>query len=136
MKKIILATIAIVSFCILSLGVLQTSSVLAAQDPPNPSSTGNCPTGFLDTAIGCIPMNDTQFFVVWLFRWGVGVGGGIAFLLILYGGFLVMTSQGDPKRAAGGQETITSAVMGLIMMIFAVFILRVIGVDILKIPGF
>ena len=93
---------------------------------------GNC----IDTAIGCIPVQDTGALVVWLFKWAVGVGGGIAFLLILYGGFLVMTSQGDPKRAAGGQETITSAVMGLIMMIFAVFILRVIGIDILGISGF
>ena len=93
---------------------------------------GDC----IDTAIGCIPVKDTGSLVVWLSKWAVGIGGGIAFLLILYGGFLVMTSQGDPKRAAGGQETITSAVMGLIMMIFAVFILRVIGVDILDIPGF
>jgi len=90
----------------------------------------------IDTAIGCIPVQDTGKLVEWLFRWAVGIGGGVAFLLILYGGFLVMTSQGDPKRAAGGQETITSAVMGLIMLIFSVFILRVIGVDILGIPGF
>ena len=35
-----------------------------------------------------------------------------------------------------GQQLLTSAVAGLIMLIFSIFILRIIGVDILKIPGF
>jgi hypothetical protein len=102
----------------------------------NPLGDAGCGDDAINTAIGCIPVKDTAQFISFIFRWGIGIGGGVAFLLILYGGFLVMTSQGDPKRAAGGQETITSAVMGLIMLIFSVFILRVIGVDVLQIPGF
>jgi hypothetical protein len=46
-----------------------------------------------------------------------------------------MSSSGDPERLKGGQELLTSAIAGLIMLIFSVFILRVIGVDILKLPG-
>ena len=34
------------------------------------------------------------------------------------------------------QELITSCIMGLMLIIFSIFILRLIGVDILKIPGF
>jgi hypothetical protein len=96
---------------------------------------GKCGSTSLDTAIGCINIADPNALIKDVLTWGVGVGGGIAFLLILYGGFLVMTSQGDPKRLGAGQELITSAVMGLILLIFSVFILKIIGVDILAIPG-
>ena len=96
---------------------------------------GKCGSSALDTAIGCINISDPNAFIKDVLSWGIGVGGGIAFLLILYGGFLVMTSQGDPKRLSAGQELITSAIMGLILLIFSVFILKVIGVDILAIPG-
>ena len=89
----------------------------------------------LRTAIGCIPINDQTAFIGWILGWSIGIGGGIAFLLILYAGFQITTSQGDPKKLQAGQELLTSAISGLILLIFSVFILRVIGVDILKIPG-
>ena len=95
---------------------------------PNPTE--------INTAIGCIPFGDTNAFVGFILRWAIGVGGGIAFLLILMATFQIMSSSGDPERLKGGQELLTSAIAGLIMLIFSVFILKVIGVDILKLPGF
>lgn len=85
----------------------------------------------IESAIGCIPVGDTNSFMGWILGWAVGVGGGIAFLLIVYASFMVMTSQGDPARLKAGQELLTSAISGLIMLIFSVFILKFIGVDIL-----
>jgi hypothetical protein len=90
----------------------------------------------IDTAIGCIPINDTNDFMGWILGWGVGVGSGVAFLLIVYSSFIVMTSQGDPSRLKSGQELLTSAISGLIMLIFSVFILKFIGVDILGLNNF
>ncbi len=87
----------------------------------------------IDTAIGCIPVEDTTAFMGWILGWAVGVGGGIAFLLIVYASFMVMTSQGMPDRLKAGQELLTSAISGLIMLIFSVFILKFIGIDILGI---
>jgi hypothetical protein len=98
--------------------------------------TENCPNDTeINTAIGCIPFGDTNAFVGFILRWAIGVGGGIAFLLIIMATFQIMSSSGDPERLKGGQELLTSAIAGLIMLIFSVFILRVIGVDILKLPG-
>ena len=74
-------------------------------------------------------------FVPWLMTWLFGVAGGIAFLLMAYGFILIATSAGDEKKIQGAKETITSAVTGLIICIFAIFILRLIAVNILKIPG-
>ncbi len=97
---------------------------------------GRCGDGYIDTAIGCIPFTNTTSLISFILRWALGIAGGIAFLLILVAGFQIMTSRGDPNRLKAGQELLTSAIAGLILLIFSVFILRVIGVDILKIQGF
>jgi hypothetical protein len=67
---------------------------------------------------------------------GLGLAGGFVLLSILYGAFLLTTSSGDAKRVQEGQEMITSAVMGLVFVIFSIMILQFIGVSILRIPGF
>lgn len=89
----------------------------------------------INTAIGCIPIDSGASFAEWLLPRLLGVMGGVAFLLMLYGAFLMITSAGDPEKVKAGQETITSALTGLIFAIFSLFILRLIGVDILRIPG-
>ncbi|MFZ2152649.1 MAG: hypothetical protein WAV41_01150 [Microgenomates group bacterium] len=94
--------------------------------------TGNDPK--VNTAFGCVPVKIDQF-VAWLLPSMFGVAGGIAFLLMCYGFFLLTTSGGDPKKVAGAQETVTSAITGLLVSIFALFLLRLLAVGILKIPG-
>jgi hypothetical protein len=88
------------------------------------------------TAIGCITTSDPQAFVTWLLGAAIGLAGGLAILLIIFGGFLIILSTGDPQRLQTGKEILGSAIIGLIVIIFAVFLLRIIGVEILKIPGF
>jgi len=90
----------------------------------------------IDTAIGCIPIGNTNEFIGFILRWAIGIGGGIAFLLIVFAGLQIMTSAGNPERLQAGRELLTSAIAGLILLVFSVFILRIIGVDILKLPGF
>lgn len=98
-----------------------------------PDSTGN-PQGVW-TAIGCIstkPENMMAHFI----RLGVGMGGGISLLMVLIGGFLLTTSQGNPKQQDQAKEMVTSAVIGLLFVLFSVVLLQFIGVTILQIPGF
>ena len=95
-------------------------------DPNNPR---------IYTAIGCIPVTGTSEFVAWILRWAIGIGGGIALLLIIVASFQIITSSGNPEKVQAGKELLTSAIAGLIMLIFSVFILKIIGVDILKLPG-
>ena len=98
-----------------------------------------CPgTGSLgfDTAIGCIPLEDLNEFSKFTLGWGIGIAGGIAFLLILYAGFMIMTSTGDPRRLQAGRELLTAAIAGLLLLIFAVYVLRLVGVEILGLPEF
>lgn len=107
-------------------------------------ATGNNPTtgcdaNSINTAIGCVPVlgNDGgTAFMGFILKWAVGIGGGIAFLLILYGGFMIMTSAGNPERLKAGQELLTSAISGLILLILSIFILKLIGIDILGLGAF
>lgn len=90
------------------------------------------------TAIGCIetsPSGEHGFVTVFL-RFGVGIAGGIAFLLILWGGFQMITSAGNPEVLNSAKELIGSAIGGLLMIIFSLFLLRLIGFNILGLPGF
>jgi len=89
----------------------------------------------VNTALGCIPIGSSGF-TSWILGWLFGIAGGIAFLLMVYGFILVATSGGDEKKVAGAKETITSAIVGLLVCIFAVFILKLVAVNILNIPGF
>lgn len=102
----------------------------------NSSSDVLCEGNGIKTAIGCIPVlgdSSGKEFMTFVLRWAVGVGGGIAFLLILYAGFMTMTSAGNPERLKAGQELLTSAISGLILLILSVFVLNFIGINILGI---
>lgn len=105
--------------------------------PGSPGTVHRClgGTGIL-TALGCIPVNNTNNFAAWFLGWAIGVAGGIAFLLILFSGFQIMTAAGDPQKLQSGRELLTAAISGLILIIFSVFLLKLIGVDILNLPGF
>lgn len=103
---------------------------------PLPVTCGSNNSG-IKTAIGCIPvLGSTDDFLAAVLKWAVGIGGGIAFALMLYAGFMLMTAQGNPERMKAGQELLTSAVAGLILLIFSIFILKFIGVDILGLQKF
>ncbi len=104
-------------------------------EPPKVDPTCNGGSG-VATAIGCIAIEDTNSFVGSLFKWAVGIAGGISFLLILYASFIIMSSSGNPDRLKDGQEMITAVVSGLILLVLSVFILDFIGVDILGLDQF
>lgn len=92
-------------------------------------------SGYIYTAIGCIPVTNMPDFITWILGWAIGIGGGISLMLIIVASFQIISSSGNPEKVQAGKELLTSAIAGLIMLIFSVFILKVIGVDILKLPG-
>lgn len=60
--------------------------------------------------------------------------GILSFIMVLVGGFKILTSAGDPKGMAGGKQTITLAIVGIILSILSwlvlVLIKNVTGVDV------
>jgi hypothetical protein len=119
--------------CIYQPPAVQTGGVTSTTPP---DIHGGCGDTSISTAIGCIPVFDQTSFLSFILKWAVGIGGGIAFLLMVYAGFMIMTAAGNPDRLKAGQELLTSAIGGLILLIFSVFILKFIGVDILGLCNF
>lgn len=87
------------------------------------------------TALGCIPADPAKF-VAWVLAFAIKIGGGIAFLLMLWSGFQMMTSSGDPEKLNQAKGILTSAISGLVFIIFSVLLLKIIGIEILELPGF
>ncbi len=117
-------------FLVLSLFMTSTRYAMAQL------GTGSCGSEEIESAIGCIPISDSDSLVGWILGWSLGVGGGIAFILIVYASIIIMTSQGIPDRLKSGQELLTSAISGLIMLIFSIIILKFIGIDILNLDRY
>jgi len=87
------------------------------------------------TAIGCVSTK-SDLFVKSLLSIVFGIGGGVAFLAVIGGTITVLTSAGDPEKLQKGKEMITSSLAGILLILFSVFLLRTVGFDILRIPGF
>ncbi|MBI2641341.1 hypothetical protein HYW87_01980 [Candidatus Roizmanbacteria bacterium] len=96
----------------------------------------SCSSHGVWTALGCIDFNLSVAIKDRVFGLGIGIAGIIALLCIIYAAFTLQTSRGNPEKLKRAQEMLTSCIMGLMLIIFSVFILRLIGVDILRIPGF
>lgn len=90
----------------------------------------------VNTALGCIPTDDLNAFLTNILGKVIFVASGIAFLLMAFGAFQIITSAGSPEKVKAGSELITSALSGLLFILFSVFLLKLIGVDILHLPGF
>src|SRR3990167_7011267 len=95
--------------------------------------SGGCGSDEIDTAIGCIPIGDQNSLAGVFLRWAIGIGGGVAFILIIVAGFQMTTSSVDPKKLQASKELLTSAIGGLLLLIFSVFLLELIGVKVLGI---
>lgn len=93
-------------------------------------------TGGFYTALGCMPLDMPTFISQYILALGIGLAGGVALLCILYSAFRMQTSMGNAEAIKKAQENMTACITGLIVIIFSVLILRIIGVDILRIPGF
>lgn len=125
----------------IDIGAVQPAKVCKEGDPSCTSAGGEkCESEDIDnpgikTAIGCIhtqPAALVQDFI----KFAIGIGGGLAFLMMLLGAFQMITSAGNPDTLKAGQDRLQSAIIGLLFIIFAVLLLQIIGVDILKLPGF
>ena len=97
------------------------SSVLSAQI-----------SGTVNTAFG--PMStDVAEFISFLGKIGIGFGGVAAVGLLIAGGFSILTSTGEPEKLMNGREMITNALIGLALIVLALFVLQFLGWDVLGI---
>lgn len=87
------------------------------------------------TSLGCFPKGRTPLITT-LVRVGLSLAGGIALLSILTAAFMFSTSSGNQQKVSDARDLMTSAIIGLLFIIFSVTILQFIGGTVLRIPGF
>jgi len=117
-------------------------------DPvPPPCATYETVAENLDSDVkdgGCLSVNsafgplstEPGTFIPRILAIFLSLSGGIALLLIIRSGYQLLTSQGDAEKVKEARERITSAIIGILFMIFSLVVLQTIGVDILHLPGF
>lgn len=126
-----------VTFNVVNKTTNQTSCNTGAayvSNPAGPSLT--CPDGkSINTALGCINTSDFGGLVSQILTIAIGIGGGAALLLMAYGVFIITTSTGIPDKINEGKNIITAAIGGLLFIVLSVVLFKVLGVDVLGLPG-
>lgn len=95
------------------------------------------------TFLGCLTTGEGSFqeggagnVVQSLLRIIFSIVGGVAFLYLIYGAFIIASSQNDPERLNYGRRVIFGAIAGLIFSLTSVMLVNLVAGQILKIPGF
>lgn len=120
MKKIlgfVAVTVAGLSFLPVAHGITISMSV------PGSSANGSTtnPGGFIS--------NFYQFALM--------IGGVLAFAVVIYGGVKYMTSSGNPSGQSDAKEWIEAALLGILLLLAAYFILSIVNPQLLNLnlPG-
>lgn len=94
-----------------------------------------CSINEVATELGCLP-NDPIGFIQKFYGWGLSLIGLVGLLFLIYGGFNVLTSGGNPEKLQRGKEYILYAIIGILLAIFGFVFIQFVAGPILRIPGF
>lgn len=87
------------------------------------------------TDLGCLP-NDPVGFIQTFYGWGLSLIGLVGLLFLIYGGYLVLSSGGNPHKLGRGKEYIVYALIGIALAVFGFVFIEFIAGPVLRIPGF
>ena len=94
-----------------------------------------CDSNQIVTDFGNIPCSPTGFAST-IYGIGLGLIGVVALLFIIFGGYLILSSQGNPEQLNKGKSYIMYSILGLILAVAGYAFYEIIGKNVLKIPGF
>jgi hypothetical protein len=57
----------------------------------------------------------------------LGIAGAVAVIVIMYGGFMMITSAGNEERYGQGRRALVAALLGLIVIILAATIMNIVA---------
>lgn len=74
---------------------------------------------------------DLNQIIAWLYYFIVGISGIAAFFMLVLGGFEWLSSAGDPGKIKDARDRITSAILGLLLILSSYLILQVINPELI-----
>lgn len=80
---------------------------------------------------------DLNQLIAWFYYFIVGIAGLAAFTMLVWGGVQWLTSAGNPSKITSAKDRLTSALLGLLIILGSWLILQVINPDLttLTLPG-
>ncbi len=80
---------------------------------------------------------DLNQLISWFYYFIVGISGFAAFVMLVWGGFDWLTSAGSPSKITEAKDKISSALIGLLLILASFLILQVINPELttLNLPG-
>ena len=87
------------------------------------------------TDLGTIPCTPSGFAQA-IYSVGLAFIGTIALVFIVYGGYLILTSQGSPDQISRGRSYITYAIIGAVLAVAGYALYQIVILNVLKLPGF
>lgn len=88
------------------------------------AGTGKCGTVSSDVSFG----DTLSCYVSNLYNWAIGAGVAVAVIILMYAGYLMITSSGDPQKTGFAKEIIVGALTGLALLAGARLILNVLSI--------
>jgi len=67
-----------------------------------------------------------------LFGWAIGIGGMLAFGILVYAGILYIASGAIPSKQSEAKDWMRAALSGLVLLMMGYVLLRVINPELLK----
>jgi hypothetical protein len=98
-------------------GIISKVLALETTWPPSP----------LDPNFTLTDQSTLTDLVRYFYEWGISIGGLAVLISLLIGGFLYLTSVGNPTRMAEAKDRIFSAVIGLVLLFSIYLILNTIN---------
>ncbi len=121
-KKITLLAVVLIIIASPFFAFAQTQTTNPTVNPCKLSSVQGSPD-----RIGSLPKCVNQIYV-----WSLGVGVLLALLMMVLGGYYLMTAAGNAEQAAKGKEYITGALIGVTILFAAYLLLNEINPDLVN----
>ena len=133
MMKRSVIMMALVLFGAVGMATIPTASVSAADCGGNILTLKPWYDGLTDDSCNIqSPTSDTMSSFIWHIALNIvddilQIAGYVAFGFVVFGGFLYMTSTGQPEKATRARKTITYGLIGVVVAMSAVLLVNVIA---------
>jgi hypothetical protein len=92
----------------------------SATTSTNPTTSQSSSSSNSDGIFG----NSLPEYISNIYNWSIGVAAGLAVIMLIYAGYLYVTSAGNPESINLAKEIIIGAIAGFVFLILAALILR------------
>lgn len=73
--------------------------------------------------------------ITYFFNFSIAISGILAFAMLVYGGFRYVSSVGSPSAQKDARDIISSALLGVLLLLASVLLLQLINPDILTLKN-